>query len=198
MTRQIPQLLHGMPIVNPDGTPTKVFVDAWNDLLDRTGGQSIDLVGNIINGTQQLTDVNLAGASLNTTLASIDANVTEAATEAAIGSGGLVVTLSSQSAVGSGTTVVITSNPVTAAVVGGVAPYTYTLSKVSGDTIPNTLSGVDNQTVTFAAAPGVGNSLVAQYRWTVEDSTGTPLTASKNFSVSLTRDEYTHSGSIVP
>ncbi len=36
----------------------------------------------------------------------------------------------------------------------------------------------------------VGQTLTAQYRWTVEDSTGTPLTGNKSFSVTMTRDEF--------
>ncbi len=188
--RLIPQLLHGMPIINPDGTPTKWFVDAWNDLLDRTGGQAVNLVGNIINGRQELADINLAGSSLSVTLQAVNSNIDSTATEAAAGSGGLVVSISPSLASGRSDTSVVTSNTVTASVTGGVAPYTYTLTKVSGDTIDNVISGANNNIVQFSQTMTVGQTLMAQYRWTVEDSTGTPLTGNKSFSVTMTRDEY--------
>lgn len=199
MARQIPQLLHGMPIINADGTPTKWFVDAWNDLLDRTGGQSVDLVGNIINGTQSLTDVTLAGVSLSTTLSAIDSNITEAATEAAAGSGGLVITLSASAATGSRVGFgVVTTNAVTVSATGGTAPYTFTLTKVSGDTVSYTLSGSDDETVTFSEAMSAGTDFTAQYKWTAEDSSGSPLSGSKNFAVSLVCSVYEYSGSFAP
>ncbi len=188
--RLIPQLLHGMPIINPDGTPTKWFVDAWNDLLDRTGGQAVNLVGNIINGRQELADINLAGSSLSVTLQAVNSNIDSTATEAAAGSGGLVVSISPSLASGRSDTSVVTSNTVTASVTGGVAPYTYTLTKVSGDTIDNVISGANNNIVQFSQTMTVGQTLTAQYRWTVEDSTGTPLTGNKSFSVTMTRDEF--------
>ena len=188
--RLIPQLLHGMPIINPDGTPTKWFVDAWNDLLDRTGGQAVNLVGNIINGRQELADINLAGSSLSVTLQAVNSNIDSTATEAAAGSGGLVVSISPSLASGRSDTSVVTSNTVTASVTGGVAPYTYTLTKVSGDTIDNVISGANNNIVQFSQTMTVGQTLMAQYRWTVEDSTGTPLTGNKSFSVTMTRDEF--------
>ena len=195
--RSIPQLLHGMPITNPDGTPTKWFVDAWNDLLDRTGGQSVDLVGNIINGTQRLTDVNLGGASLATTLSSINSNIDTVATEAVVGSGGLVVSLSEPAAtasrVGRG---LATTNAVAASATGGTGPYTYTLTNVSGETISNAITGTDSEIVTFSQILAAGDYLTAEYRWTAEDSLG--ATGSKTFTVTLFSDEFSHSGSIVP
>ena len=66
--RNIPKMFQGDPIIDKDGVPKQWFVDAWNDLLDRTGGMANDFVGNIINGTQQLTDVNIAGIPLSTQL----------------------------------------------------------------------------------------------------------------------------------
>ncbi len=195
--RSIPQLLHGMPIINPDGTPTKWFVDAWNDLLDRTGGQSVDLVGNIINGTQQLTDVNIGGASLSTTLTTINSNIDTVATEAAVGSGGLVVALSalfaSASIVGGG---VATTNAVAASASGGTGPYTYTLSKVTGDTISNVITGTSSEIVTFSETLSGDEYLTAEYRWTAQDSLG--ATGSKSFAVTLYSRVYSYGGSILP
>lgn len=196
--RNIPQLFQGIPIVDKDGVPTQTFVDAWNDLLDRTGGMAQDFVGNIINGTQQLTDVNIAGVPLSTQLASLDTNVTQAATEAAVGSGGLVLTLSAVSAAGtrdgSGT---VTTNAVVVTATGGTAPYTYVVQKVSGDTVTNTHSGPSSNTVTFTETLSAGDFLYAVYEWEVTDSTGSPLVSTKSFPVALSAREFI-GGGIIP
>jgi hypothetical protein len=52
------------------------------------------------------------------------------------------------------------------------------------------ISGANNNIVQFSQTMTVGQTLTAQYRWTVEDSTGTPLTGNKSFSVTMTRDEF--------
>lgn len=190
--RNIPQLRHGQRIIDENGVPESWFVDAWNSLVDRTGGQTTNLINGIINGEQQLSDVLLNGSSLTTSLESLNSNVEEAGAEAAAGSGGLVVTLSSNvafdSITGAGTA---TTNAVTCSVTGGTGPYTFTLSKVSGSTIAYTLSGSNNETVTFSQAIAAGQILAGQYKWTVEDSTGgTPLTSGKSFSVTLSSTDF--------
>lgn len=193
--RNIPKLFQGVPIVDANGVPTQTFVDAWNDLLDRTGGMAQDFVGNIINGTQQLADVNIAGVPLSSQLTAIDTNVTQAATEAAVGSGGLVLTLSAPSAVGERDGVgVVTSNAVVVTVTGGTAPYTYAVTLVSGDAIDNNHTLPTSNTVTFSQFVASGGSLSAIYRWDVTDSTGTPLTSSRTFPVSLIAYEFEYSG----
>ena len=193
--RNIPKMFQGDPIIDKDGVPKQWFVDAWNDLLDRTGGMANDFVGNIINGTQQLTDVNIAGIPLSTQLTSLDTNVTQAATEAAVGSGGLVLTLSATSAAGTrdgpGS---VTTNAVVVTVSGGTSPYTYDVQKVSGDTITDTHSGSGSNTVTFSQVLTAGTYLSAVYQWEVTDSTGTPLVSTKSFPVAISAREFTGDG----
>jgi hypothetical protein len=197
--RNIPKMFQGQPIIGKDGIPEKWFVDAWNDLLDRTGGMSQDFVGNIINGTQSLADVNIAGVPLSGQLAAIDSNVTQAATEAAVGSGGLLLVLSVSSAVGTRDGIgTVTTNAVVVTASGGTAPYTYDVIKVSGDNIADTHSGASSNTVTFSETLGGGESLSAIYKWEVTDSTGTPLVASKSFPVSLIAYEFEFGGGGAP
>ena len=198
MTRNIPKLFQGQPIIDKNGVPENWFVDAWNDLLDRTGGQTQDFVGNIINGTQELAAVNLAGVNLDERLVAIDQNIDVAAAEAASGTGGLVLTLSSPSAAGSRTGGgTVTTNAVVVTASGGTAPYSYVLVNDSGDTIANNHSGPTSNTVTFSETVSAGDTLGAVYRWDVTDSSGSPLTLSKSFNVYLFAREYM-GGGIIP
>lgn len=63
-----------------------------------------------------------------------------------------------------------TTSPVTVTATGGIGSFTYSWTKVFGDTL--TLSGASSNTTTFTGTPGLGNTLVASYKCTVTDSIG--------------------------
>lgn len=79
---------------------------------------------------------------------------------------------------------VITSSPATASPVGGVGPYSYAWSKVSGDTL--TITAANNATTRFQANVGPGDIRFAIYRCTATDSLGT--TAQGEVSITLTNN----------
>jgi len=89
------------------------------------------------------------------------------------------------STTGGGTCV---SNPVTVSVSGGIGPYTYAWTKVSGDTM--TLSDVDGATTTFSASVGINSSKSAVYRCTVTDN----VSVSKTIDVSVSLFDITFEG----
>lgn len=53
MTATVPFLQVGMKVINDDGTPVEWFRNAWNSLLLRTGTETDNTVGGIINGAAE-------------------------------------------------------------------------------------------------------------------------------------------------
>lgn len=79
------------------------------------------------------------------------------------------------------TSVIVGSNPTTATPSGGLAPYTYSWAKVSGDAI--TASQPSNATTDFGGTVAVNMTATAIFRVTCTDSIG--QTATADVSVSL-------------
>ena len=77
-----------------------------------------------------------------------------------------------------------TTNSVAVQVAGGTSPYTYSVTKVSGDTF--TVDSPTSSSTTFTVTPGAGNTLSAVYRYTVTDSAAPANNATVDFNVLLT------------
>jgi hypothetical protein len=97
----------------------------------------------------------------------------------------MLATASPTSLYEAGDTGTITSNSTTVTPNGGTSPYTYSWSKVSGDTL--TVTSPTAATTTFSTSGlGEGNFVAATYRCTVTDSTTpTALTATADVSITL-------------
>lgn len=67
-TPPVPYLLKGQRITRPDGALDDWFINGWNDLLDRVGGQKYNSTFGVING------------SISTVSGSVDAVATEVET----------------------------------------------------------------------------------------------------------------------
>lgn len=70
----------------------------------------------------------------------------------------------------SSSTVAVTSRETTVTVSGGVAPFTYLWSQVSGD--PMTIGGSTTATATFGANVAPGDTLSGTFKCTVTDAAG--------------------------
>jgi hypothetical protein len=68
------------------------------------------------------------------------------------------------------TPIEVTTNTVTVAVQGGLAPYTYAWSKVVGDDV--TITAPTGATTAFTETQPPGTTLAGTYRATVTDATG--------------------------
>ncbi len=186
-----------------DGTLQAWFVDAWNDLLDRTGGEFADRVADIINGSLELERVVISGrGDLATELDTANANIEDASVTAASAGGGLIVTQdkTSVTANGTGAAATLTTGAVQITVSGGVAPYSITWSNTGGDNIPavtGAQSGNGPFSETFRKATPANTYLTGTQKVTVTDSTGgTPLSASKSVSTSIFNLDFSGVGDI--
>lgn len=152
MARDIPatRIFAGQKIMNPDGTPTDFFVNAFNELIDRTGGERFNEYFGVINGSIKQAQLTAESAK-------------EDAADAAIAGGATMTAAASptsaQSSSGGAT------NTVTVTPTGGTGPYTYAWTKVSGDTM--NLSDDDGQATTFSSGVVPAEAV---YKCTVTDS----------------------------
>ena len=171
MTRNIAKIYQGQKVITAEGTLEPWFVDAWNDLVDRSGGETVNAVGNLINGTQPVSDTIIDGlGQLTSLIASLSNDVNALATAAGVG-GGLAATANRSTVtnntplIGAGTAV---TQSVTITPAGGTGPYTYAWTKVTGDTF--VIGSATAATTDFSVNLGDGNRADAIYRCTVTDS----------------------------
>lgn len=176
----IPFLRAGDKILNPDGTVTEWFRNAWNALVSRTGDETTDSVFGAINGAAQ------ARAAAAEAQAAADAAAAAAsdAVSGAAGSPSFYVTLSASSVsggrLGAGS---ITTDAVTATPVGGTAPYTQVWTYVSGDASITADSDLALTTTFTGSVSSAAEVKSAVWRITLTDSLA--ATASATVGVSI-------------
>lgn len=178
------------PIVDPaTGEMTDEFRQWLEELTFGTSDNSIGTIlsgqNGIIAGTQPLADVLLTDrGSLVAEQDAQASNITSVAEETA-GTGTLTASVSPAFAgsIASGAGARTTSS-VTVTALGGVAPYSGSWAKKSGDDIPP--DAPTSATTTFSQTITAGDYLSAVYTYTVTDSTpGTPLTATVDVPVTI-------------
>lgn len=177
----VPFLRMGEPITDEKGIPLEWFRNGFNALLQRTGTQTTNTLLGVVNGASQ------AAAEAAAAAASAQATANAASqTAQAASTNGFSLTLNVPFLYefsDTGGTQTTSSATVTAS--GGTAPYTYAWTKTSGDTL--TLSGASSNTTTFAGDPSLDSdgTLTAEYKCTVTDSAGSPLTANVSIGVTI-------------
>ena len=167
MTRNIAKIYQGQKVVSEDGTLEPWFVDAWNDLVDRSGGETTDFVGNIINGRQPLIDVKIVGlGSVSGSLDAVNTNLGSVTVTASASSMAATTNRSSVygSVTGSG---LAETNSVTVTAFGGTAPYAFAWTYVSGDVF--TINSPSADTTTFTTTLTELQSKSGFYMCTVTD-----------------------------
>ena len=142
----------------------------------------------LVSGSREVGDVIISGVgSLKSVLSTQNTNINQALKDSGTASGGLGLEVDHASVLAlvnngaQGTTVAVTVT-----VTGGIAPYSYAWSHVSGDT-GVVVDSPSAATTTFTATPGLNATKSAIKRCTVTDSTsGTALTKSIDVTATVT------------
>lgn len=204
----IPYLHNGQRITNEAGEPLDWFVNAWNALLDRTGGQGTNLVGvnlagvnqaqadatdakdkadGLIAGTQAVTDTYYSGRGYYS--AEQDAQSVDVQTDFTITPAASYV-----QGIGTGT---VSTNSVSIAISGGTAPYSIIYSNAGGTAMtasgPATLSADGSISVSWSGDAS-GSFIQGQQKVSVTDSAGTPLMAETVIAASIVDTSYISGG----
>lgn len=173
----IPPIRPWIPRINP-GVPDNVLSDI--------GRVDADVLG-IIAGTRSINDVVITGrGSLIAENEAQNENINVALSAASsAGGGSLTTTKSPNSAFGSGQNT-ITTNSITVTASGGIGPYTYAWTKVSGDTF--TIGSPSSASTNFSAQPGPYNEMSAVYKCTVTDANSDTFAMNVNVTAYDTTD----------
>lgn len=179
-------LRSNLRIANPDGTPTREFLDIFNRLVSQGGGQGRDRLNEIATGVEGTTPLLRGVGLVSDLLATQDANISNAA-QVGANTSDLSVALSATSAYKSGATgSALTTLSVTATPSGGGTPYvSEAWTRVSGSTniTANTPSAA---TTTFTSAATTEAIESAQFCYAVEETGGDTVQACVSVTFSRT------------
>jgi len=165
-------LRSNLRMTNPDGTPTRDFLDIFNRVVSQLGGQGRDRINEVATGVEATTPLINGVGLLTDVLATQESNINSAAT-ASSNTSGLTVTASPSSIYKTGATgVALTSAGVTAAPSGGGTPYaTAAWTRVSGSTNITAVSPSSEATTFLSGATGLP-IVSARFCYDVEETGG--------------------------
>lgn len=175
--------------VRLDPSFRQIMDDLLNGDRDYSVNTMISGTNSIINGTANLAGVVINGENLLARIEASEANAETARTTAASAAGmSIGVNTSSVAATRAGAGLVDTDT-LQITINGGTANYTVAYTKLSGGAITasgdTTRTNTDPFNVTFSATVADGETLTAQYKIEVTDSSGSPLSDSVTVAVTL-------------
>ena len=149
-------------------------------------------VSNILDGTAEITDVNLAGiGSLNSANEARDLNISDASNAAASATGNtMTVSVNHTQVSGSSSASIggISTSPVTVSQSGGTGAISYLWERVSGSTM--TAESPNSASTSFVGNPSsAGQSASATFKCTITDSSSPPQTRTITVGASVVRSE---------
>jgi hypothetical protein len=158
----------GDRIANPDGTPTRQYLEFINARIDDLGGQGRNRINDVANGTEPI-NPNVQGlGTLQAQFDVINANQTAQSSATSTATGALTASINPGSLYVQNQPGLLSTGNCTVTAVGGTGPYSYAWTKQSGDTLIVTAPA--SATTAFEQTVAAGQYLQATYCCTVTDS----------------------------